>query len=37
MGAFRQKAECTRFLSEPYETVSLMKHAVSLKGTKIFP
>ena len=24
-------------LSEPYENVSLMKHAVSLKGTNIFP
>ena len=38
MGAFRRKSGMHPFfLSEPYENVSLMKHAVSLKGTNIFP
>ena len=37
MGASRQKAECTHFLSEPYETVSLRKKINILKEKNIFP
>jgi len=38
MGVFRQKSGMHPFfLSASYKNVSLMKHAVSLKGTNIFP
>ena len=37
MGAFRQKSGMHPFfLSEPYETVSLMKNILSLKEKNIF-
>ena len=37
MGAFRQKKRnAPVFLSEPYETVSLMKNILSLKEKKYF-